>query len=82
MAMSDRPSAQGFKGDARMQTMNGGMYTDFEVSALPLEPAQAEKRTASSSTAGEAPTSVRIGAGGLEFNMKTLNGDIFIREAK
>jgi DUF4097 and DUF4098 domain-containing protein YvlB len=73
---------KGFRGDARMQTLNGGMYTDFEVSPLPLEPASAEKRNGKFVYRRGGATNVRIGAGGPEFRMKTLNGDIFIREAK
>ncbi len=73
---------KGFKGDARMQTLNGGMYTDFEVTPLPLEPASAETRNGKFVYRRGGATNVRIGSGGPEFNMKTLNGDIFIREAK
>jgi hypothetical protein len=73
---------KGFKGDARMQTMNGGMYTDFEVSPLPLEPVNAETHNGKFVYRRGGATRVRIGAGGPEFNLKTLNGDIFIREAK
>jgi hypothetical protein len=73
---------KGFQGDARMETMNGGMYTDFEVTPLPLEQGVAEKRNGKFVYRRHGATSVRIGAGGPEFSMKTLNGDIFIREAK
>jgi hypothetical protein len=73
---------QGFKGDARMQTLNGAMYTDFEVTPLPLEPASAETRNGKFVYRRDGATNVRIGSGGPKFNLKTLNGDIFIREAK
>ncbi len=72
----------GLHGDARMQTMNGGMYTDFEVSPLPLETGSMEKKNGKFVYRRGGATSVRIGSGGPEFTMKTLNGDIFIRQAK
>lgn len=73
---------KGLKADARMQTMNGGMYTDFEVSPLPLEPASQETRNGKFVYRRGGATSVRIGSGGPELSLKTLNGDIFIREQK
>ena len=72
----------GLSANARMETMNGGMYTDFDVVALPTEPAAAENQNGKYVFRRRGVTSVRIGSGGPELRMKTLNGDIFIREEK
>lgn len=72
----------GLSADVHMQTMQGGMYTDFEVSGLPAEPVAAEKRNGKFVFRRGGATGVRIGRGGAEVKMKTINGDIFVRERK
>jgi hypothetical protein len=69
----------GLAADVRMQTMNGGMYTDFEVTTSPETPQPAERRNGKFVYHRGGATSVRIGAGGMPLNTKTLNGDIFVR---
>jgi hypothetical protein len=71
---------KGLAADVRMQTMHGGMYTDFEVSTLPAEPAAAERQNGKYVYRRGGSTGVRVGAGGAELKLKTLNGDIFVRD--
>ncbi len=71
---------KGLSADVRMQTMHGGMYTDFEVSTLPLEPAASEKQDGKFVFRRGGATGVRIGSGGVEVKLKTLNGEIFVRD--
>ncbi len=72
----------GLSADARMQTMNGELLTDFDVTALPVEAAETERHGGKFVFKRGGSTGVRIGAGGTDIRMKTLNGDIFIREGK
>jgi hypothetical protein len=72
---------KGFGAEARMETLNGGMYTDFEVSAAPAEqPVSGTRQNGRFVLHRGGATAVRIGAGGPELHMKTVNGDIFIRD--
>ena len=70
----------GLNADVHMKTMNGGMYTDFNVQRLPLAPESPERQNGRYVLRRGGATGVRIGAGGIEMNLKTLNGDIFIRD--
>jgi len=70
---------QGLSADVRMSTMHGGMYTDFEVAALPIETA-AQRLDGKFVYRRSATAGVRIGAGGANLRFKTLNGNIFIRK--
>lgn len=69
----------GLSADLRMKTMNGGMYTDFEVTALPAEPTVGERKNGKFVYKMQDAARVRAGAGGPEFSLKTLNGNIFVR---
>lgn len=69
----------GLSADLRMKTMNGGMYTDFDVTPLPVEAAQAERRNGKFIYRTQDAARVRAGAGGPELSLKTLNGNIYVR---
>jgi DUF4097 and DUF4098 domain-containing protein YvlB len=63
--------------DLRMKTFNGGLYTDFEVQPLPAaKPVAVEKRDGMSVYKTNGFTSMRVGNGGPELTMDTLNGDV------
>jgi hypothetical protein len=70
--------------DLRMKTFNGGLFTDFEVQALPTQ------MNVSTSRQGDrfvyrtnGFTSVRAGGGGPELTLETLNGDVrVLRKSK
>jgi hypothetical protein len=69
----------GLSADVRMETLNGGMYTDFDVTTAPEASPTPERRNGKFVYRRGGATSVRIGAGATPINTKTLNGDIFIR---
>jgi hypothetical protein len=63
--------------DLRMKSLNGGLYTDFEVRMLPAESVHlVEKRDGMSVYRSNGFTSVRIADGGPELTLDTLNGDV------
>jgi DUF4097 and DUF4098 domain-containing protein YvlB len=68
----------GLNADVKMKTLNGGLFTDFPVSELPIAGTQTEWRNGKfvfrNRMAG-----VRIGAGGPELSFETLNGDVLIK---
>ena len=69
-----------FGANVHTDTMNGSVYSDFEVTALPARVSvdHANGMTRYRSDGG----SFRIGQGGPELEMKTLNGNIFIRSER
>ena len=58
------------------------MYTDFEVNTLPSGPPETERHNGKMVFRRGGATGVRIGSGGKEIRMKTLNGDIFVRDGE
>jgi hypothetical protein len=68
--------------DFDLKTLNGGMFTDFESTALasPAGTATKENGRFVYKTRGEAR--IRIGAGGPQIRLETVNGSIQIRKAK
>ncbi len=70
----------GLNANVMMKTMNGGLYTDFDVSALPINAVQtAENRNGKFVWSSRRMTGVRIGGGGPELQFETLNGDVMIK---
>ena len=62
-----------------MRTMHGELLTDYEVTRLADTPPTTETDNGRRIFKRGGSTGVRIGSGGPEINLKTLNGDIFIR---
>jgi DUF4097 and DUF4098 domain-containing protein YvlB len=73
----DTAFGPGLAADVRTRTMNGGVYSDFEVKPLPARVSvdRAEGMTRYRSDGG----GFRVGAGGPQFEFRTLNGNIFLR---
>jgi len=69
----------GLSADVRMETMNGGMYTDFELTTAPEAVQPPEKRNGRFVYHHGNATTARIGGGAVPVAAKSLNGDIFIR---
>ena len=65
--------------DLRLKTMNGGLYTDFETTALPVKPI-AEQRRGRFRYRADRYVSVRVGKGGPELTFETLNGNVQVRK--
>lgn len=69
----------GAAADFRVKTMNGGIFSDFpDVSALPSPPVTIERTGSRSVYRLRHGTGFRLGAGGPEFRLETLNGDVRI----
>jgi hypothetical protein len=72
----------GLAADFAMKTMNGGLYTDFEAQPLagPAAPA-GERRNGKFVFRVNDFTRVRVGSGGPEITLQTLNGNVRARRA-
>jgi len=69
----------GLNADVHMKTMNGGMFTDFPVTTLPIAASAPEHRDGKLVWKSNRMTGVRIGNGGPELNFETLNGSVLIK---
>jgi DUF4097 and DUF4098 domain-containing protein YvlB len=67
--------------DLSMKTFNGSVYTDFDVTALPGAPVNAERVGSMNRYRSDRFTNVRVGAGGLTHTFDTLNGTIRIKKS-
>jgi len=68
----------GLSADFYLKTMNGEVFTDFEVDALPARTKKNHKKNGKNVYTIAHTTGVRAGGGGPEFELNTLNGDMFI----
>lgn len=75
LAVSFRPD---LSADFRCKTFNGGIYTDFDVNALPTAAAVAERHGTKYVYRSNRSSGLRIGAGGPAHRFDTLNGSIRI----
>jgi hypothetical protein len=73
---------RGLSADFYMKTMNGEVYTDFDVAALPVKTSTSQSRNGKKVYKVGHMTGVRAGRGGPEIEMKTLNGDMYILSSK
>ena len=62
--------------DLLMKTFNGGLFTDFDVTPLPVPAAAAERRNGMSVYHGSRFTGFRVGRGGPEITLDAFNGSI------
>jgi hypothetical protein len=66
----------GLSADLLMKTFNGGLFTDFDVTRLPMAVAVAERRNGMSIYRGSQFTGFRAGQGGPEIKLDAFNGNI------
>jgi hypothetical protein len=71
---------RGLSGDFRFKTMNGAVYSDFEMTSLPAQPVSSEQRGTKFVFRSDRYTGGRIGSGGPEIRAENLNGDIRVLE--
>ena len=71
----------GFRGDLRMRSDNGEIYTDFDVE-VSTQPARVEQQRQGGKYRLEVEQEVRgtVGGGGPEVRLRTFNGDIYLRK--
>jgi hypothetical protein len=72
--------ASGLSADFRFKTFNGAIYTDFPVTALPVQPVSEERHGTKLILRSDRSTAARVGSGGPEIRVENLNGDIRILE--
>jgi len=75
---------QSAKANLKMRTDNGDIYSDFEVQLRPssTQPVVQDRRNNSGTYRVQIDRSMigAINGGGPEFNLRTYNGDIFVRK--
>ena len=67
--------------DLELKTVNGGMYTDFEATALAAAPWAAAQQNGRFVYKSRGTSRVRVGAGGPQLKLETVNGSIQIKKA-
>jgi hypothetical protein len=72
--------ARGLSADFRFKTMNGHIYSDFEMTSLPAKAATSERHDGKFVFRTDRYTGGRVGAGGMEIKADNLNGDIRVLE--
>jgi DUF4097 and DUF4098 domain-containing protein YvlB len=69
-------------GEFQLKTLNGGIFSDFPVSYQPAKPGTASREKGRYVYRSHSFQGVRVGQGGPEIRMETLNGDIMIAGEK
>ncbi|MBN1272425.1 MAG: hypothetical protein JXB26_09150 [Candidatus Aminicenantes bacterium] len=70
----------GLSADFYLKTFNGEAYSDFPATLLPYKMAKTEKKNGKYVYKSTRFSRVRIGGGGPEIKMDTLNGDLLINK--
>jgi len=71
-----------FAADLRMKTFNGGLYTDFDIQPLPAtQTVVPDRKSGRTIYQANKYALVRIGRGGPQMTMDTLNGDVRVMRA-
>jgi hypothetical protein len=70
--------APGLAAAFQVKTLNGGIFSDFPVSYLPAKPGTAKRENGRFVYRSHGFQGVRVGLGGPEISMETLNGDVMI----
>ena len=71
---------RGLAGDFRFKTMNGAVYSDFEMTSLPAQPVSSERHGTKFVFRSDRFPGGRVGSGGPEIKAENLNGDIRVLE--
>jgi DUF4097 and DUF4098 domain-containing protein YvlB len=72
--------ARDLSADFKFKTFNGGIYSDFPVTALPVQGMQEEHHGMKVIFRADRYTGARINTGGPQIKVENLNGDIRILE--
>jgi hypothetical protein len=72
--------ARDLSADFKFKTLNGGIYSDFPVTALPVQGMKEEHHGAKVIFRADRYTGARVNAGGPQIKVENLNGDIRILE--
>src|SRR5712672_72973 len=72
--------ARDLAADFKFKTFNGGIYSDFPVTALPVQGMKEEHHGAKVIFRADRYTGARVNVGGPQIKVENLNGDIRILE--
>ena len=75
----------GLAANVQLQTDNGEIYSDFDFTADPAAPRVKQEKTRGDKgyrVVVESGVRGSIGGGGREIQMKTFNGNIYLRRAR
>jgi DUF4097 and DUF4098 domain-containing protein YvlB len=72
--------ARGLSADFRFKTFNGGVFSDFPVTTMPVRTPTKEEHGGKVVFHADRFTTARISNGGPEIKIENLNGDIRILE--
>jgi DUF4097 and DUF4098 domain-containing protein YvlB len=72
----------GLSADFRVNSFTGNAFSDFAVSYLPSKPGTSYRDKGKYVYKSDKMTGIRIGKGGPEIKMDTMNGDILIEKTK
>jgi hypothetical protein len=72
--------ASDLSADFRFKTFNGGIYSDFPVTALPVQGMKEEHHGGKVIFRADRYTGARVNSGGPQIKVENLNGDIRILE--
>jgi hypothetical protein len=67
--------------DFRMKTFNGGLYTDFDAVPMPSPSSPMTRQGGRLVMRGNEFAHVRVGGGGPQLTLETLNGDVRVLRA-
>lgn len=72
----------GLSANFKVKTFNGEIYSDFPVTYIPSKPGAGKREGGKYVYKSNRSQSIRIGKGGPEINMDTLNGNIYITKGE
>jgi hypothetical protein len=76
----DLQFVKGLAADFRFKTFNGAVYSDFDMTSLPVRNANVEQRNGKFVFRTDRSTGGRVGSGGPEIKAENLNGSIRVLE--
>lgn len=71
---------RGVAAEVSAQTQNGETYSDFPVTTSAAQPVRVEAEAGGRKVYRSAQSTFRLGAGGPRLELKTINGDIVVRD--
>jgi hypothetical protein len=70
------------KANLKMRTALGGIYTDFDVQLATSSPSSTQDQTRLRRIRVERNVSGTINGGGADFDLRSQNGNVYLRKAK
>jgi hypothetical protein len=71
----------GLSADLRLKTLNGGLFTDFDVQSQPSQVVTTRRNGRRFVYRADNTANVRVGQGGPQITLESVNGDIRVQRA-